>query len=191
VGDLVVDTNRRQVLRRDRHVPLTMREYQVLEYLARNAGKVVTRAALWEHVWESDAVPDSNVVEVYVRYLRNKLGRDPDIMRTVRGGASCWRPRTAVPTPARAIRRRTAARSPWRARPDGAQPSPSRSRSPRRRPRATASPPAPSPVAATRLRIPHGGRRTAAVARVLLLREGHGRRRCGGKEMRGLAATVG
>jgi DNA-binding response OmpR family regulator len=47
---------------------------------------VVTRTALWEHVWESDAVPDSNVVDVYVRYLRNKLQREPDLIRTVRGG---------------------------------------------------------------------------------------------------------
>jgi DNA-binding response OmpR family regulator len=86
VGDLVIDTARRRVTRADRVVPLTAREYQILEYLARNAGRVVTRTALWEHVWESDAVPDSNVVDVYVGYLRNKLGRAPDLIRTVRGG---------------------------------------------------------------------------------------------------------
>jgi DNA-binding response OmpR family regulator len=67
-------------------VVLTTREYQLLEFLARNAGKVITRTALWEHVWESGAEPDSNVVDVYVRYLRNKLQRDPDLIRTVRGG---------------------------------------------------------------------------------------------------------
>lgn len=86
VGDLVVDTARRRVMRGERIVPLTAREYQILEFLARNAGRVVTRTALWEHVWESDAVPDSNVVDVYVRYLRNKLRREPDLIRTVRGG---------------------------------------------------------------------------------------------------------
>lgn len=86
VGDLVIDTARRSVTRAERIVLLTAREYQILEFLVRNAGKVVTRTALWEHVWESDAVPDSNVVDVYVRYLRNKLGRDPDLIRTVRGG---------------------------------------------------------------------------------------------------------
>ncbi len=86
VGDLVIDTARRHVTRRGRTIELTMREYQLLEYLARHAGEVVTRTALWEHVWESHAVPDSNVVDVYVRYLRNKLGRDPDLIRTVRGG---------------------------------------------------------------------------------------------------------
>ena len=49
-------------------------------------GEVVTRTTLWEHVWESHSVPDSNVVDVYVRYLRNKLGRDPDLIQTIRGG---------------------------------------------------------------------------------------------------------
>jgi DNA-binding response OmpR family regulator len=49
-------------------------------------GTVVTRTDLWEHVWDSHSVPDSNVVDVYVRYLRNKLGRDPDLIKTIRGG---------------------------------------------------------------------------------------------------------
>jgi DNA-binding response OmpR family regulator len=82
-ADLVVDTNRRQVLRGGKPVPLTVREYQLLEYLARNAGRVVSRSALWEHVWESHSVPDSNIIDVYVRYLRNKLGRG--LIATVRG----------------------------------------------------------------------------------------------------------
>lgn len=86
VGDLVMDTSRRRVSRDGRAVELTAREYQLLEHLVRNAGKVVSRTALWEHVWESGAEPDSNVVDVYVRYLRNKLGRSPDLIRTVRGG---------------------------------------------------------------------------------------------------------
>lgn len=85
VGDLVVDTAARRVTRAGRAVALTAREYQLLEHLMRNAGKVVTRRELWEHVWEGDAEPDSNAVDVYVRYLRNKLGRDPDLIRTVRG----------------------------------------------------------------------------------------------------------
>lgn len=86
VGDLVIDTSRRQVTRRGEVLELTMREYQLLEYFARHAGEVVTRTNLWEHVWDSHSVPDSNVVDVYVRYLRNKLGRDPDLIRTIRGG---------------------------------------------------------------------------------------------------------
>lgn len=86
VGELVIDTSRRRVSRGGKSVGLTTREYQLLEHLARNAGKVVSRTALWEHVWESGAEPDSNVVDVYIRYLRNKLGRAPDLIRTVRGG---------------------------------------------------------------------------------------------------------
>jgi DNA-binding response OmpR family regulator len=85
IGDLAIDTNRRRVSRRGAPVLMTAREYQLLEYLARNAGRVVTRTELWEHLWESGAEPDSNVVDVYVRYLRNKLGRNPDPIETVRG----------------------------------------------------------------------------------------------------------
>ena len=92
IGDLVIDISRRHVTRGGAPVPLTTREYQLLEYLARNAGRVVTRTALWEHVWESGAEPDSNVVDVYVRYLRNKLGRNPDLIRTVRGGGYVLEP---------------------------------------------------------------------------------------------------
>jgi two-component system copper resistance phosphate regulon response regulator CusR len=86
VGDLVVDTARRRVMRGGQEVLLTAREYRLLEHLAARAGRVVSRSELWEHVWESQAVPDSNVIDVYVRYLRNKLGREPDLIRTVRGG---------------------------------------------------------------------------------------------------------
>ena len=86
VGDIVIDTSRRKVSRGGRSIELTTREYQLLEHLVRNAGKVVSRTALWNHVWESGAEPDSNVVDVYIRYLRNKLGRTPDLIHTVRGG---------------------------------------------------------------------------------------------------------
>jgi DNA-binding response OmpR family regulator len=97
VGDLSIDTNRRRVTRAGHIVPLTAREYQLLEFLARNVGKVVTRTDLWEHVWASDTVPDSNIVDVYVRYLRNKLGRSPDLIRTVRGGGYVLEPPDAQP----------------------------------------------------------------------------------------------
>ena len=82
-GDLSVDTARRRVTRGGQVVPLTAREYQLLEYFAYHADQVVTRTALWEHVWDSDMEPDSNVVDVYVRYLRNKIGRET--IETVRG----------------------------------------------------------------------------------------------------------
>ena len=82
----MVDAARRQARRGGAEIPLTAREFRLLEYLARNAGRVVSRADLWEHVWESHSEPESNVVDVYVRYLRNKLGRSPDLITTVRGG---------------------------------------------------------------------------------------------------------
>lgn len=82
-GDLAINTARRRVTRGGQVVPLTAREYQLLEYFAYHAGRVVTRTALWEHVWDSDMEPDSNVVDVYVRYLRNKIGRET--IETVRG----------------------------------------------------------------------------------------------------------
>ncbi len=82
-GDLQIDTARRRVCSGGQVVPLTAREYQLLEYFAYHAGRVVTRTALWEHVWDSDLEPDSNVVDVYVRYLRQKVGRQT--IETVRG----------------------------------------------------------------------------------------------------------
>lgn len=91
-GDLTLDTARRTATRAGKEVPLTMREYQLLEHFVLNAGRLVTRTNLWEHVWDSHSVPDSNVVDVYVRYLRNKLGRDPDLVRTVRGGGYIFDP---------------------------------------------------------------------------------------------------
>lgn len=86
VDDLVVDAARRQARRAGAEIALTEREFGLLEYLARNAGRVVSRADLWAHVWARRSEPESNVVDVYVRYLRNKLGRSPDLITTVRGG---------------------------------------------------------------------------------------------------------
>lgn len=83
LGDLVIETNRKRALVGGKPVPLTAREYQLLEYLAIHRGTVISRARLWEHVWESGGEPDSNVVDVYIRYLRNKLG--PERIQTMRG----------------------------------------------------------------------------------------------------------
>lgn len=83
LGELVIDTNRKRALLGGKPVPLTAREYQLLEYLAHHRGTVVSRTRLWEHVWESNEEPDSNVVDVYIRYLRNKLGHER--IQTLRG----------------------------------------------------------------------------------------------------------
>jgi DNA-binding response OmpR family regulator len=83
VGSLVVDPATRAVAFDGRAVELTAREFAVLEYLTRHQGEVVTRTALLEHVWDENFDGSTNVVDVYVGYLRRKL-RAP-LIATVRG----------------------------------------------------------------------------------------------------------
>ncbi len=73
VDDLLVDTRARQVRRADREIPLTTREYALLEFLVRNEGRVVGRAEIAEHVWDESYDPFTNVIEVYVNRLRRKI----------------------------------------------------------------------------------------------------------------------
>jgi two-component system OmpR family response regulator len=76
IGDLVIDPGTRAVTRAGTPVELTAREFAVLEYLARLAGQAVTRARLLDHVWDENYVGATNVVDVYVGYLRkNSSGR--------------------------------------------------------------------------------------------------------------------
>jgi two-component system OmpR family response regulator len=87
VGDLVVDPATRAVSRAGTPVELTAREFAVLEYLARHPSEAVTRTRLLEHVWDENYTGSTNVVDVYVGYLRKKLeqpfGRP--LIRTLRG----------------------------------------------------------------------------------------------------------
>ena len=86
VGDLTLDQTTRRVYRGDREIPLTTREFMLLEYLMANAGKILSRAQILYDVWKQDFDPQTNVVDVYIRYLRNKLGDDPgSLIRTIRG----------------------------------------------------------------------------------------------------------
>ena len=87
VSDLRIDTTTKQVWRGNDEVTLTAREYAVLEYLALRAGEVVTRTDIWEHVYEFTADADSNVVDVYIGYLRKKLESAdlPPLIHTIRG----------------------------------------------------------------------------------------------------------
>ena len=73
IGDLKLDLAARRVERAGQRVELTAREYALLEYMARNAGHVVTRPMIAEHVWETSFDTFSNVIDVYVRYLRKKI----------------------------------------------------------------------------------------------------------------------
>ena len=87
VGDLTIRPASREVHRVGRPIELTLREYDLLEYLARNAGKVVDRQSIFEKVWGYDFEMESDVIKVYVRYLRKKLNAhgEPDLIHAVRG----------------------------------------------------------------------------------------------------------
>jgi two-component system, OmpR family, response regulator len=86
VGELTLDQTTRRVYRSDREIPLTTREFMLLEYLMANAGKILSRAQILYDVWKQDFDPQTNVVDVYTRYLRNKLGdKTGSLIRTIRG----------------------------------------------------------------------------------------------------------
>ncbi len=87
LGDLVVDLLGRSVRRGDKFLDLTVREFRILEYLVRNAGRVVTRSMLLEHVWDYHFDPQTNIIDQHVSRLRQKLDRDfsAPMLHTVRG----------------------------------------------------------------------------------------------------------
>ena len=87
VGDLEVDTQRQTVRRGARTIPLTTKEYAFLEYLARNAERVVSRAEISAHVWDDNHDPMSNLIEVYVSRIRRKVdgGEIVPLFHTRRG----------------------------------------------------------------------------------------------------------
>jgi DNA-binding response OmpR family regulator len=86
IADLEVDTTARRVRRAGKEIELSGREYTLLEYLVHQAGRVVTRDQIVEHVW-GDAEVWSNVVDVYIGYLRQKIDEpfSPPLIQTVRG----------------------------------------------------------------------------------------------------------
>src|SRR6202166_1491809 len=87
VGDLVLDTGAQTVTRAGRNIPLTAKEYALLEFLARNSGRVVGRAEIAEHVWDESFDPFSNLIEVYVNRVRRKIDADSSktLLHTRRG----------------------------------------------------------------------------------------------------------
>jgi len=87
VEDLILNPATREVTRGGRRIDLTAKEYALLEYLMRNAGRVLTRPMIAEHVWSQDFDTFTNVIDVYVNYLRNKIdrGQDRKLIHTVRG----------------------------------------------------------------------------------------------------------
>jgi DNA-binding response OmpR family regulator len=87
VGDLHIDTVKKSVMRGDRLIKLSAREYALLTYLAHRVGQVVPRADIWEHLYDSSDEVASNVVDVYIAYLRNKIdkGFDKKLIHTRHG----------------------------------------------------------------------------------------------------------
>jgi DNA-binding response OmpR family regulator len=75
VGDLRIDTAARTVRRGGKEITLTAKEFALLEYLAMRAGAVVSRTEIWEHIYDQDDDAVSNVVDVYIGYLRNKIDK--------------------------------------------------------------------------------------------------------------------
>lgn len=87
IGDLDLDLRSREARRGTRRIELTAREFGLLEMLMRHPGQVMSRSQLLDGVWSYDAVTESNVVDIYIHYLRNKIDRgfDKKLLRTVRG----------------------------------------------------------------------------------------------------------
>ena len=86
-GDLILNVNTRQVTRQGREISLSPKEYAILECLIRNKNIVLTRAQIESNIWDMDYNGESNVIDVYIRYLRKKIDDDFDekLIQTVRG----------------------------------------------------------------------------------------------------------
>jgi len=93
LADLELDTGTREVRRGDREIQLTAREYELLEFLMRHPRQVLTRDLIFERVWGYDFLGESNVIDVHVRALREKLeaGGEPRFIQTVRGAGYALR----------------------------------------------------------------------------------------------------
>ena len=87
VGDLIMNFRTRKVMRGNREIPLQNREFMLLEYLMRHAGQVVTRTMLLENIWDFHFDPQTNVIDVQVSRLRQKVdkGFDKSLIKTMRG----------------------------------------------------------------------------------------------------------
>lgn len=87
VADLTLDPARRVVFRGSEKIDLSTKEFALLDYFMRHPGRVLTRTMIAEHVWDYDFDPMSNIIDVYVTYLRKKIdsGREPKLLHTVRG----------------------------------------------------------------------------------------------------------
>ena len=87
VGDLTLDTASHTVKRGDKEISLSAKEYEILEYLMYNKGLILSREKIENHVWNFDYSGGTNVVDIYIRYLRKKIddGNEHKLIHTVRG----------------------------------------------------------------------------------------------------------
>ncbi len=87
IDDLMMDLSNHEVSRSNRKIELTSKEFAILEYLLRNKNRVLTRTQIVDHVWNFDFDCSSNIVDVYIRYLRSKIddGFEKKLISTVRG----------------------------------------------------------------------------------------------------------
>ncbi len=87
VGDLVINLNTHSVTRGGRDIVLSSKEFAILEYLVKNKGNVLSREKIEEHIWNYDYEGGSNVIDVYISYLRKKIDGDSDVklIHTIRG----------------------------------------------------------------------------------------------------------
>ncbi|TDA69923.1 MAG: response regulator transcription factor [Clostridia bacterium] len=92
-ADLELDTSLREARRGDRQIPLTTKEYELLHYFLRQPRRVISREELMDRIWGYDFAGESNVLEVYIGYLRNKLEADGEkrLIHTVRGAGYVMR----------------------------------------------------------------------------------------------------
>jgi two-component system copper resistance phosphate regulon response regulator CusR len=108
VSDLIVDTAGQAVTRGGKFISLTAKEYALVEFMARNAGRVVGRAEIAEHVWDEEFDPFSNLIEVYVNRVRRKIdakGLKP-LLHTRRGAGYVLSPDTNAEVKPQDVRRR-------------------------------------------------------------------------------------
>lgn len=87
VGNVSLDLNRREVYRDGTMVPLRRKEFDLLEYLLRNQGRVLTRSMILEHVWDNSIDPFTNAIDVHIKFLRDRIDRpfDSNLIHTVHG----------------------------------------------------------------------------------------------------------
>ena len=94
-GDLVADFDKREILVKDKKLDLTLKEFELLEILIRNKGKILTRDTLLDKIWGYEYIGETRTVDVHIRYLRKKIEADdknPKFIETIRGGGYRFNP---------------------------------------------------------------------------------------------------